>query len=77
MRLIIDGTWDTLNMMAFYDAAVISIMLVSFLLTIVKMNEETQHAHLQILEGQRLSFSCTPIHAPIDVKWLTLANNHE
>jgi hypothetical protein len=40
-------------MMAFYDAAVISIMLVYFLLTIVAMNEETQHVHLQILEGQR------------------------
>jgi hypothetical protein len=50
---VVGGTWDTLNMMAFYDAAVISIMLVYFLLTIVTMNEETQYVHLQILEGQR------------------------
>jgi hypothetical protein len=51
--LWIDGAWDTLDMMAFYDAVVVSIMLVYFLSTVVAMNEETQRVHLQILEGQR------------------------
>jgi len=58
IRLLIQGgSWDVENTLAFYDAAVISVLLVYFLLTIVGMNEETQGTHLQILEAQRYKFA--------------------
>jgi hypothetical protein len=51
--VVLNGTWGALDMVAFYDATILSFMLVHFLMTVVAMNEETQRVHLQILERQR------------------------